>query len=246
MDSSARAWLPILAIVVGCDASPSPPPRACGPDALADCARPRQTPAYYVDQAMRYFDALDVAAPAEHTPTYAELVVRWEWPPWLKLTGYTAAQMELTDKLVKQYAPAVVSHRDCRAFDRQPFARCRVSFDYQQQGNGKPCYIYEEFVFNDKGEMTFVEAWSDLPGMTPISDPTDPWGERTAIHRMSLKIPGLGSPSGRIAPDGPALQAAAKVDPEIADLLARIADFWPAWTAEGDKDPNYFHKGCGW
>ena len=123
MDSSARAWLPILAIVVGCDASPSPPSRTCGPDALADCARPRQTPAYYVDQAMRYFDALDVAAPAEHTPTYAELVVRWEWPPWLKLTGYTAAQMELTDKLVKQYAPAVVSHRDCRAFDRQPFAR---------------------------------------------------------------------------------------------------------------------------
>jgi hypothetical protein len=260
MQHHLRPWFAALVLALGCDSTAPDPqaagrqdgPSTCGPDALADCARPKQSGAYYVDQAMRYFDALDVSAPADRTPTYAELVVRWEWPPWLKLTGYTATQMELTDKLVKQYAPAVVSHRDCRAFDRQPFARCRVSFDYTEQGpvtrqgKGKNCFIYEEFVFNDKGEMTFVEAWSDLPGLTPITDPTDPWGERTKLHRLSMKVPGLGSSTGHIALDGPAMQAAAQADPEIADFVARAQDFWPAWTAESEKDPDYFQKGCGW
>ena len=27
----------------------------------------------------------------------------------------------------------------------------------------------------DTGEITFVEAWSDLPGLTPITDTSDPW-----------------------------------------------------------------------
>jgi hypothetical protein len=158
--------------------------KAAGAGALSSCSVAKLPAAYYVDQANRYFDALDVDAPADSTPAYAELVARWEWPPWLKLTGFTREQMESTDKVVKKFAPADVSHRDCRAFATQPFARCRVSFDYVNPTHGKPCFIYEEFTFNDAGEQTFIEAWSDLPGLTPILDPKDPWGERTAIHRL--------------------------------------------------------------
>lgn len=248
------AWLHLVA---GCADNQQPavvPPsaaalacKAAGAAALSPCAKPKLPPAYYVDQAQRYFDALDVDAPTDSTPTYAELVARWEWAPWLKLTGFTREQMESTDKMVKKFAPANVSHRDCRAFATQPFARCRVSFDYVDQGNGKPCYIYEEFTFNDAGEQTFIEAWSDLPDLTPILDPKDPWGERTPVHRMSTRIPGLGAPSGHIDLDGPAMKQAAALDPEVADFVARTKDFWSSFAAEGEvQGSDYFARGCGW
>ena len=218
-----------------------------GAIALATCLTPTHSAAYYIDQGNRYFDALDRSAPAESQPTYSERVARWEWPPWLKLTGYTRVQMEGTDKLVKSQAPAVVSHRDCRFFAVQPFCRCRVSFDYDNQGGGKGCPIYEEFTFNDAGEMTFIEAWTDAPGYLPMSDKADLWGEGPGVHRMSMKIPGLGSASGLIDPDGWPWAQAAAADPEVADLVARAKDFWPAWLAENEKaGPDYFKLGCGW
>jgi hypothetical protein len=219
----------------------------CPADSLMACARPNLPPSYYIDQAQRYFDALDRSAPPDRVPTYSERVARWEWPPWLKLTGYTKAQLEQTDKLVKQFAPAVVSARDCRFFVQQPFARCRVSFDYDSQEDAKGCPIYEEFVFNEAGEITFVEAWSDLPGLTPITDPADPWAERSAIHRMASKLPGLGSPSGLIDPQGAAMQKAAKSDPEVQDFIDRTMDFWGKYAEAGQQSgPDYFTHGCGW
>ncbi len=215
--------------------------------ALSTHLTPTQAPAYYVAQGNQYFDALDRSAPADSVPTYSELVARWEWPPWLKLTGYTRTQMQGTDKLVKANAPAVVSHRDCRAFTVQPFGRCRVSFDYDNQGGGKPCPIYEEFTFNDQGEITFVEAWSDQPGLLPMADATDLWGEGSGVHRLSTRIPGLGNATGRIDPTGAAMTAAAASDPEIADFVARTQDFWTFWANENNAaGPNYFSVGCGW
>lgn len=229
------------------DATGDVTPHGCATAAaLSTCASPTQSGAFYVDQAQRYFDALDRSQPNDRVPTYAENVMRWEWPPWLKLTGYTREQMEGTDKLVKTGAPAVVSHRDCRAFAVQPFARCRVSFDYDNQGGGKPCWIYEEFTFNDQGEMTFVEAWSDLPGLRATEDAGDPWAEGKGVHRLSTRVPGLGTPTGHVTPTDAALVAAAALDPELADMVARMLDFWPKWIEENNKDPDYFAVGCGW
>jgi hypothetical protein len=218
-----------------------------GAAALAECLTPTQTPSYYILQGNKYFDALDRSAPDASQPIYAENVARWEWPPWLKLTGYTRTQMQGTDKLVKTQAPAVVSHRDCRYFAVQPFCRCRVSFDYDNQGGGKGCAIYEEFVFNDAGEITFVEAWSDLPGRLPFTDKADLWGEGPGVHRMSAKIPGLGKADGKIDPAGAAMALAASQDAEIADFAARARDFWASWLDENSKaGPDYFKAGCGW
>lgn len=217
-----------------------------GTAALADCLTPTQTPAYYVAQGNQYFDALDRSAPDTSVPTYSVNVARWEWPPWLKLTGYTRAQMQGTDKLVKVNAPAVVSPRDCRFFSVEPFCRCRVSFNYDNMGDGKGCAIYEEFTFNDAGEITFVEAWSDLPGDLPFADPGDLWGEGSGVHRLSAKIPGLGAADGLIDPAGAAMTAAASQDAEIADFAARANDFWAAWADENNQNPDYFKVGCGW
>ncbi len=47
---------------------------------------------------------------------YGELIARWEWPPWLKLTAYTRDVIETADQVLELY-PSVVRERDCRAFD---------------------------------------------------------------------------------------------------------------------------------
>lgn len=250
---SRRAWaisvLWLMGAGCGGDAPPVADPSVCTPaaGALATQLTPRFAPAYYIEQGSLYFDAIDVTAPAESVPTYAKLVARWEWPPWLKLTGYTSAMMAATDMLVKAGAPAAITPRDCRFFPVQPFARCRVAFRYTGMGAGKPCQIYEEFTFNDQGEMTFIEAWSDLPQLLPTADPADPWAEGRGVHRLATKIPGLGTPTGRIELDGACMKQAAARDPEVADFVARANDFWPAWADENTRaGSDYFTRGCGW
>ena len=61
--------------------------------ATAACLTPTQSPEYYVAEALAYFDTLDVDADRGSGPNYHEQVARWEWPPWLLLTGYGAADM---------------------------------------------------------------------------------------------------------------------------------------------------------
>lgn len=212
-------------------------------DALATASVPRQPPEYYVEQANAYFDTLDTNADRNNVPNYSPLVARWELPPWLWLTGFEKENMILTTELALALDPSTVPTRDCRAFEAQPFARCYVVFEYEEG----PCPIYEEFVFNDQGEMTFIEAWSDQPGLLPTSDPSDRWAEGPDVYRLSTKIPGLGSPSGLIDLDSEAMQRAAAEDPEVADFVRRAKDFWPSWLqANEDAGPDYFARGCGW
>jgi hypothetical protein len=139
--------------------------------------------------------------------------------------------------------PSTVPTRDCRAFSVQPFARCYVTFEYDEGS----CPIYEEFVFNDQGEMTFIEAWSDQPGLLPTSDPSDRWAEGPGVQRLSTKVPGLGNATGLIDLDSDAMQLAASDDPELADFVRRARDLWPAWReAAAEAGPDYFARGCGW
>jgi hypothetical protein len=226
-------------------AAPAPDLRACGtPGALATCLAPTMPPEHYIDQGLKYFDTMDGSADPESRPTYAERVARWEWPPWLLLTGYGRDLIRTVDEgVLSVYPNTTVPTRDCRAFDVQPFARCRVSFDYA----GRPCPIYEEFTFNDAGEVTFIEAWSDLPGLRPTEDPADPWAEAPGVHRLSTRVPGLGTPTGQIEPEGEAMAAAAASDPEVADFAARTLDFWKAWgQAYRAAGAGLYTRGCGW
>lgn len=118
----------------------------------------------------------DPAAPApadpESAPTDAPLVARWEWPPWLLGTGHGADFTLAVDELVLAAFPGTtVPAPDCRAFEVQPFAQCRVTIDDE----GQACPIYEEFTFNDVGEVSFVEAWSDQAALLPMDADADPW-----------------------------------------------------------------------
>lgn len=216
----------------------------CDEDGLSTCLSPTQTEAFYVDQGQRYFDSLDASADPTSRPTYSERVARWEWPPWLLLTGYGRDMIPTVDELVLAAQPdTTVPVRDCRAFPVQPFARCRVTMSIEAKG----CGIFEEFTFNDQGEITFVEAWSDLPGLGPTDDAADAWAEDDGAHRLSTRIPGLGGSTGLIDPTGPAMTAAAADDAEVADFVARTQDFWPLWAATLDEaGDDMYARGCGW
>ncbi|MDH4283344.1 MAG: hypothetical protein OEV36_11870 [Myxococcales bacterium] len=233
-----------LAMIVGCASGPvAEPAPERSPDALATALTPQQSSEYYVDQANRYFDTLDTSADPNSVPSYSPLVARWELPPWLWLTGYGRENMILTTDLAVELDPSTVPTRDCRAFAVQPFARCYVTFEYEAGS----CPIYEEFVFNDQGEMTFIEAWSDQPGLLPMPDPADRWAEGEDVRRLSTKIPGLGNETGLIDLDSDAMVLAAREDPEVADFVRRAKDFWPAWLeANQEAGPDYFARGCGW
>lgn len=236
----------LLLALLACAPTPESDPCTAdgGEGAVSTCLSPTQPDAYYVDQALRYFDTLESSYPGEGGPTYAPTVARWEWPPWLLLTGWGREAMEAADAIIR-VIPTEVPTRDCRFFPEQPFARCRVDFRYADHPDAG-CPIYEEFTFDDAGELTFLEAWSDDPERLP-SDPTDPWAESPQAHRLSTRLPGLGNPRGELDPTSPWMQDAARRDPEVADFVARTEDFFGMWLeayeAAGD---DVFAQGCGW
>lgn len=74
------AW-PWASKVMGCGEDPPPPP---GPGALSTGADPGSV------------------------PEYSPLVARWEWPPWLYLTGYKKDLMIASTKVALQADPSEV------------------------------------------------------------------------------------------------------------------------------------------
>ena len=71
--------------------------------------------------------------------------------------------------------PTKVINRVCKGFNVQPFGRCHVTFMYK--GHDGRVDIYEEFTFNDQGEITFIEAWTDSPEFFPTDDFSDYWAK---------------------------------------------------------------------
>jgi hypothetical protein len=229
----------LLACTSPAEVDPCADPQA----ALSTCLSPTQPEEWYADQGTRYFDTLESDYSGEGGPDYAEGVARWEWPPWLELTGYGREAMEQVDAIIR-LIPTAVPERDCRFFPDQPFARCHVAFTYEDEPD-QTCPIYEEFTFDDAGRTTFIEAWADQPGLVP--SPDDPWAEAATAHRLSTKIPGLGGPDATIDLDSAPMQAAAAADPEVATFVEEARDFYGAWLQTyTEAGPDVFAQGCGW
>ena len=177
--------------------------------------KPTMAPEYYTTQGVKYFRSMESSVSNKVRPYYSDLVIRWEWHPWLLLTGYKRTNLINTDILLKLY-PTRYDTMDCRYFEKEPFCRCHVIFNY----SGKRFPIYEEFTFNNKGEITFIEAWSDYPGLLPM-DKKDYWAQGDVIKRLSTRVPGLGNATGRINLRSRQTKEAAGKDAELADLIHR-------------------------
>lgn len=218
----------------------APAELACASEgAKAPCLSPTQTPEYYIDQSVKYFLTMDSAVDISVMPHYSLLVARWEWQPWLLLTGFGNANMILTDILLKLH-PTRYESIDCRAFATQPYGRCHVVFNY----SGELCPIYEEFTFNDQGEMTFIEAWSDYPTLIPMENPEDYWAEGERVNRLSTRIPGLGKSDGLIAINSVEMAQAASKDADVADFLKRAKKPYTAYFKEFATHSQQVLKGC--
>jgi len=231
-----------VAITAGCSSDSGP---SCDDEAArATCLSATQSEQYYIEQGHLYFNTMDYNEDRDVVPPYSPLVARWEWPPWLKLTAFGYDNILAADTLLRLY-PSVVPERDCRAFSVQPFARCRVTFYYDDHG-GLGCPIYEEFTFNDAGEITFIEAWSDQLGMLPMAE-SDPWAQAEEVARLSSRIPGLGNAQGLLDLDSEAMSQAAAADADIADFVTRANHWFETWSEELDAaGDEIWTLGCGW
>ena len=219
-------------------------PTCIGDALLSTCLEPTQSEEYYIKQSSAYFDTMDYRVELDDWPPYSEMIARWEWPPWLKLTAFTRENIELTDTFLQLY-PSIVTDRDCRFFDKQPFGRCYIVFYYDAH-EGKPCPIYEEFTFNDQGEITFIEAWSDVDGLRPQRE-DDRWAEENSIYRLSTKIPGLGNTDGKIDINSLAMNDAASENSDISDFVYRAHNWQETWLEEySNSDETMWSVGCGW
>lgn len=184
--------------------------------ALSLTLTPNRPAGYYIQQGIKYFRTMQTGVPISVKPNYSSRVLRWEWHPWLLLTGYGRANLVNSDILLKLYSTQYDTI-DCRYFDTEPFCRCHVIFNY----SGKRMPIYEEFTFNNQGQITFIEAWSDFPSLIPMQK-TDYWAQGPGVKRLSTRVPGLGNNLGRIQPNAAWMKNPARTDPELADLLYRI------------------------
>ncbi len=219
----------------------------CGTDgALSTCLTPKFDSAYYIEQGVKYFQTMQSNIPNSVVPDYADLVIRWEWPPWLLLTGYTKYFLISSDILLK-LNPTRYYKLDCRYFDEQPLCRCHVIFDY----SGDSCPIYEEFTFNNQGQMTFIEAWSDYPSKLPMNAGSDNvwnedeyWAKQKNVNRLSTKVPGLGNATGKIDINSSWMTEAAAIDTSVAEMLRRIKDPIKTYVQQLATHQNELSHGC--
>ena len=73
-------------------------------DALSTALKPNRPAEYYFHQAKLYFDSLDTRR-NEALPLYAEKLMRYEWSPWLLLTGFGNRQTHQIDEAIKDQGP---------------------------------------------------------------------------------------------------------------------------------------------
>jgi len=117
-------------------------------------------------------------------PHYSHDVLRYEWPPWAKLTGYRQLPTLTVDYVIRLADHCIVVNRKHKIYETNPFVRSIVTFYYGDNVtkyhdaitnnnnannnnsanaaiNGIEGFvIYEEFTFNWDGEINFIEAWS--------------------------------------------------------------------------------------
>ena len=102
--------------------------------------------------------------------------------------------------------------------------------------------IYEEFTFNDAGEITFIEAWTDEASLLPMDPATDPWAEGPDVKRLSTKVPGLGTQDGFVQSSDPNFKLLASRDEDLKDLRRRMRMPVRNWLKELLRSLREHHR----
>lgn len=198
----------------------------------------------YLNQAQTYFNFLVTNLDVHVNPDYSFGLIRWEWPPWLVLTGLGSHSTLKIDENIRKGGPCLCPNQEHRFFDQNPFVRSRITFYYgktaeeDSKTGTNAIHIYEEFTFNSFGQITFIEAWWDNPenlnlpktlGKGWCTWPQLPPRESDGwppleINRMSSKIPGLGC-GRRSMLSSDSLKEAAKKDPYVKEFRERLEHF---------------------
>ena len=199
------------------------------PQPLSITLIPQFSKSYYIEQTDVYFDSLDTNKKKGH-PKYSPTIARWEWPPWLILTAFKLENIHIIDTAIRESGPCICVNRNHNFFQQNPFIRTVVTFYYGKNDIEKKknsIQIYEEFTFNDYGEITFIEAWYDQPylDLLPQLD-TQGWPiVQSDVKRLSTQIPGLGSPGGQIDLNSDEMIACANKNQIVADFCLRAKNF---------------------
>lgn len=177
---------------------------------------------YYISQTNMYFDTLDTSSDVKEYPTYSIKVIRWEWPPWLVLTGF--GNVKYIDEALRFTFASECKciNRRIEFFKTNPYTRCTVTFYYD--GNNIPIDIYEEFTFNSDGEITFIEAWWNKINYQGQLSGVDSIGLPIVSTRMSSLIPGINNKDG-VDLNSKEMQDACDKSALVYDFKKRAQDF---------------------
>jgi hypothetical protein len=127
-----------------------------------------QPDSYYKKQNDIYFDSLESKSYCQKTPfilpSYSVGLVRYEWPPWLLLTGLGSTATSSMDRVFADVNPCVVVDRKHVICEQNPFGRSLVTVCYGKGSSLQAFKIYEEFTFNDQ----VMIGIADFRGRSPL------------------------------------------------------------------------------
>ena len=199
------------------------------PQPLSTLLIPQFPKSFYMEQTDAYFDSLDTSK-KKGRPRYSPTIARWEWPPWLILTAFKRENIHIIDGAIREAGPCICVNRNHKYFEQNPFIRSVITFYYGKndiEKKNNSLQIYEEFTFNDYGEITFIEAWYDHPYLDLLPE-LDPEGwpiNQNDIKRLSPQIPGLGNPDGLIDIYSDEMISVANTNQIVADFCLRAKSF---------------------
>ena len=147
-------------------------------------------PNYFTQQVEQYFDSLQTGSTL--FPNYAPDVVRFEWQPWLLLTGNGSDNIKFVDSEIRKYTGyCQVKNRKHRYVKKLNMVQSTVEFFYNNSTN--PIKIYEELTFNKEGQISFIEAWINtdykVDGKLQLPSRGKDGFPEGEIKRMSLATP---------------------------------------------------------
>ena len=202
------------------------------PKLYSNSVVPNKDESYYINQANTYFSFLETTSKDHIEPNYSPSLIRWEWEPWLILTGLNDERTLIIDSLIRETGKCECLDRELVFYNTNPFVRCRVTFYYGE--NKTPIKIYEEFTFDGSGNISFIEAWYDVED-NKLQIPErefDGWPKFCSVKRLSNLIPGYNKTDFILVLESSEMISQAELYDDVKNFKSRAEKFAVSLFAE--------------